>query len=134
MSNIEEVLQNTLLDYIEQGKINREHQRENGELREKVKALEKEKSEWEKAYQEEKDSQFELLKRIQELEAKLEFKEFGDLDNIQFEEYMSQFIPKQKAINKIKELKNDIKNGNTRYPYIEEHKIEVLQELLEGEK
>ena len=46
---------------------------------------------------------------------------------------MSQFIPKQKAINKIKELKNNIKNGNTRYPYIEEHKIEVLQELLEGE-
>ena len=73
-------------------------------------------------------------KRIQELEAKLEFKEFGDLDNIEFEEYMSQFISKQVVRDKIKELKNDIKNGNTRYPYIEEHKIEVLQELLGGEK
>ena len=73
-------------------------------------------------------------KRIQELEAKLEFKEFGDLDNIEFEAYMSQFISKQVVRDKIKELKNDIKNGNTRYPYIEEHKIEVLQELLGGEK
>ena len=35
--------------------------------------------------------------KIQELEAKLEFKNWGDLDNTQFEEYMNQFIPKQKV-------------------------------------
>ena len=35
-------------------------------------------------------------KKIKELEAKLEFKKYGDLDNTQFEEYMIQFIPKQK--------------------------------------
>lgn len=46
---------------------------------------------------------------------------------------MENSIATQKVIDKIKELKNNIKNGNTRYPYIEEHKIEVLQELLEGE-
>ena len=34
-------------------------------------------------------------KIIKELEAKLEFKNWGDLDNTQFEEYMNQFIPKQ---------------------------------------
>ena len=36
-------------------------------------------------------------KRIKELEAKLEFKKWGDLDNTQFEEYMSQFVSKQKV-------------------------------------
>ena len=36
-------------------------------------------------------------KRIKELEAKLEFKEYGDLDNLKFEEYMNEFIAKQKV-------------------------------------
>lgn len=35
--------------------------------------------------------------KIKELEAKLEFKKYGDLDEIEFEEYMSHFIPKQKV-------------------------------------
>ena len=35
---------------------------------------------------------------------------------------------------KIEELKEDIKKGKTRYPYILEHKIEVLKELLEKRK
>ena len=38
-----------------------------------------------------------VVERIKELEAKLEFKNWGDLDNTQFEEYMNQFIPKQKV-------------------------------------
>lgn len=46
--------------------------------------------------------------RIKELEAKLEFKKYGDLDEIEFEEYMSHFIPKQKVKDKIE----DIKKGN----------------------
>lgn len=50
----------------------------------------------------------ELKKRIKELEAKLEFKKYGDLDEIEFEEYMSHFIPKQKVKDKIE----DIKKGN----------------------
>ena len=41
---------------------------------------------------------------------------------------------KNHSFEKIKELKNNIKNGNTRYPYIEEHKIEILEELLGGKK
>lgn len=64
-------------------------------------------------------------KRIQELEAKLEFKKFGDLDNVEFEEYMSQFIPKQVVIDKIEELGISDEDINIKY---------VLQELLEGGK
>lgn len=40
-------------------------------------------------------------KRIEELEAKLEFKKWGDLDNLEFEEYMKEFIPKQKVKDNI---------------------------------
>ena len=43
-----------------------------------------------------KDNVKKLQARIKELEAKLEFKKWGDLDNTTFEEYMSQFIPVQK--------------------------------------
>lgn len=38
-------------------------------------------------------------KKIAELEAKLEFYQWGDLDNLKFEEYMKEFIPKQKIKN-----------------------------------
>ena len=43
-------------------------------------------------------------------------------------------IPKQVVIDKIEGLRNDIKLGNCRYPYINEHKIDVLQELLREDK
>ena len=69
----------------------------------------------------------ELKKRIQEL------KEERDHWNGCFIVAMENSIATQKVIDKIKELKNNIKNGNTRYPYIEEHKIEILEELLGGE-
>lgn len=52
-------------------------------------------------------------KKIAELEAKLEFYQWGDLDNLKFEEYMKEFIPKQKVkdnfnklITRIKEFKD----------------------------
>ena len=45
--------------------------------------------------------------KIKELEAKLEFKEYGDLDNIDFEEYMNQFIPKQKVKVLLKEIQEE---------------------------
>lgn len=64
-------------------------------------------------------------RQIQELEAKLEFKKFGDLDNVEFEEYMSQFIPKQVVIDKIEELGISDEDINIKY---------VLQELLERRK
>lgn len=72
-----------------------------------------------------------LIERTKELEVKLEFKKYGDLDNIQFDEYTSQFMLKQKVKDNVKELKKELKNS--RYPYILEHKINILEELLEGE-
>ena len=74
-----------------------------------------------------------LIDRIKELEAKLEFKQWGDLDNTQFEEYMSQFVPKQKVKDKIEELK--LSGGSNGKDNVEdlarELVIEALEELLE---
>lgn len=85
-----------------------------------------------------------LVERIKELEAKLEFKKWGDLDNIQFEEYMKNFISKQKVKDKIDELKSERdktyeefiksnranKNLHVQGVYLEAQII-ILQELLE---
>lgn len=65
--------------------------------------------------------------KIEELEAKLEFKEWGDLDNLKFEEYMKAFIPKQKVKTKIGVLQME-----ERYDYLDNKKaIQTLEELLE---
>ena len=50
----------------------------------------------------------EMLAKIKELEAKLEFKKYGDLDEIEFEEYMSHFIPKQKVKDVLQNNRNEI--------------------------
>ena len=66
-------------------------------------------------------------KQIQELEA--------DLYNAnKIVEKYTDSIPKQKVKDKIEKLRNDIKLGNCRYPYVEEHKIDILQELLGGDE
>lgn len=67
-STIEEIALRLSEEMYNQQQINEEHQKLNGELRQAINTVEKEKSDWIKAYQEEKDSQFELLKRIKELE------------------------------------------------------------------
>lgn len=103
LSNQRAIL-HVLEEHTRQKQINEEHQKINGELREKVK----------------------------ELEAKLEFQKFGDLDNIEFEEYMNQFIPTQVVIDKIEELKK----LKTALPveHLKEAQIKILQELLGGER
>ena len=68
-------------------------------------------------------------KKIKELEAKLEFKKWGDLDNTQFEEYMSQFVSKQKVKDIINE--NGFEVYTREYGNVEVVSIEVLEELLE---
>ena len=71
-------------------------------------------------------------KRIEELEAKLEFKSWGDLDNIQFEEYMNQFI--QKVKDKIEELKKEYEialEENSTKAFVLKCQINALEELLE---
>ena len=72
-----------------------------------------------------------VVERIKELEAKLEFKNWGDLDNTQFEEYMNQFIPKQKVKDKIEEAKDNKKVGNTAYEYTEEDVWDIVKDELE---
>lgn len=52
-----------------------------------------------------------VIERIAELEAKLEFYQWGDLDNLKFEEYMKEFIPKQKVINSINYYDQRIKHA-----------------------
>ena len=80
-------------------------------------------------------------RQIQELEAKLEFKKFGDLDNVEFEEYMSQFIPKQVVIDVLQNNRNELfsmtylsKEQYRPYEMQVERINKIEQELLEGEK
>lgn len=77
-------------------------------------------------------------KRIKELEEKLEFKQWGDLDNLQFEEYMNSFIPKQRVketIEKIKERmeKEDIK-GNCYNVHAVIYLLERIERMLLEDK
>lgn len=73
-------------------------------------------------------------KKIAELEAKLEFYQWGDLDNLKFEEYMKEFIPKQKVKDKIEEIKED-KESKYFDKFLMtrdiDYAIEILEELLE---
>ena len=77
-----------------------------------------------------------VIERIAELEAKLEFYQWGDLDNLKFEEYMKEFIPKQKVKEKIEEnnkliekCKDELEHYGEIYLY--EHDNKILKELLE---
>ena len=77
-------------------------------------------------------------KKIAELEAKLEFYQWGDLDNLKFEEYMKEFIPKQKVKEKIEENNKLIEKCEDRLEhygeiYLYEHDNKILEELLEEE-
>lgn len=56
--------------------------------------------------------------RIKELEAKLEFKKWGDLDNTQFEEYINQFLPKQKVKDLSKEIQEEYNEVQEQFDYV----------------
>lgn len=75
-----------------------------------------------------------LLKKVKQLEAKLEFKQWGDLDNLDFEEYMNQFIPKEKIINLKQEIHNVLdRNGITRaYQIAIDEQFEKILKESEG--
>ena len=101
-----------------------------------INVVEKEKADWIKAYQEGKDSQFDLLRQIQELEEELK----GRTDNtnklIEVTNLYLNSIPKQVVIDKIKSLKNMLKattEGIWQEYTVEEIiiKINTFEELLE---
>lgn len=71
-------------------------------------------------------------KRIAELEAKLEFYQWGDLDNLKFEEYMKEFIPKQKvkdAFNKLNTRIKEFKNPEIKKYFSIEQIIYLLEQF-----
>lgn len=75
-------------------------------------------------------------KKIAELEAKLEFYQWGDLDNLKFEEYMKEFIPKQKVKEELEKAKKEnepyeIHNKESRMFWINQGKIRLAKKLLE---
>ena len=95
-----------------------------------INTVEKEKGDWIKAYQEEKDSQFDLLKRIKELEEEnlIQRKQIMNI-------FDNDYIPTQVVIDKIKENKQILdktNDGNLRERlYIENG---IMKELLKGER
>ena len=101
-STIEEIALRISEEMYNQQQINEEHQKLNGELRQAINTVEKEKGEWIKAYQEEKDKQFNIL---------------------------INSIPKQKIKDKIEELEN-IK-VQLPVQHLKDAQIKVLQELLQ---
>ena len=95
-----------------------------------INTVEKEKGDWIKAYQEEKDSQFDLLKRIKELEEEnlIQRKQIMNI-------FDNDYIPTQVVIDKIKEIKRLRDKCITTEGYnIANGEVVVLQELLEGER
>lgn len=76
-----------------------------------------------------------LQLRIKELEAKLEFKKWGDLDDIQFEEYMNYFIPKQKIKDKLETREERLIEGKKTYTNkIRINELHVIKRVLLEEK
>lgn len=74
-----------------------------------------------------------VVDRVKELEVKLEFKNWGDLDNIQFEEYMNQFIPKQKVKEIVKEAIEIIESEQFKIIMGDMTKVGRLKWLLKKE-
>lgn len=77
-----------------------------------------------------------VIERIKELEAKLEFYQWGDLDNLKFEEYMKEFIPKQKVKEELEEAEKENEpyekyNKESRAYWINQGKISLAKTLLE---
>ena len=71
-------------------------------------------------------------KKIAELEAKLEFYQWGDLDNLKFEEYMKEFIAKQKVkdvFNKLNTRIKDFKNPEIKKYFSIEQIIYLLEQF-----
>ena len=98
-----------------------------------INTVEKEKGDWIKAYQEEKDSQFDLLKRIKELEEQVETKQKFI---IMASEVIENSIPEQAVIDKINEYDKKMEEdaGHPHWVVTDRIVMNVLQELLEGGK
>jgi len=83
-----------------------------------------------KKYQQATETVLKALDDLQKLNNKFMNAELFSAKQLKFVEEQNKkyFINKQVVKDKIEELKQE----KVRYPYIKEHKIETLQELLEG--
>ena len=77
-----------------------------------------------------------VIERIKELESKLEFYQWGDLDNLKFEEYMKEFIPKQKVKEELEIAEKENEpyeeyNKESRAYWINQGIISLVKKLLE---
>ena len=116
-----DAIQNILSNYRRQKEMNEEHQKINGELREKVKELEEEKA---------------LLKKASNIAKEVNIEDVTDVINESCKEFMSNYIPKQVIIDKIKEYDKKMEEdaGHPNWVITDRIVINVLQELLGGER
>lgn len=115
-------LEHLLSDYTRQRQINEQHQKINGELREKVKELESDLYSTNCIVKELTEENI----KLKVLEDDIKDKRITYIDTPEFEE---NYIPKQKIKDKIKELSNT-KGDFATYIAVSE-RIKVLEELLQ---
>lgn len=113
-----DAIQNILSNYRRQKEMNEEHQKINGELREKVKELEEEKA---------------MLKKASNIAKEVNIEDVTDVINESCKEFMSNYIPKQAVIDKIKEYDKKMEEdaGHPNWVVTDRIVMNVLQELLE---
>ena len=108
--SLQKAIKNVLTDYTRQKQINEEHQKINGELREKVKELENENISKQKAYD----------------DCYCEYKHYKQFESISIQKIIEKIEELKKLIEKIKE-DNQYSNEIPLY----EHDIKLLEELLQ---
>lgn len=118
---LQKAISNILSDYTRQKQINEEHQKINGELREKVKELEKES----------KILEFQN-KQIENYAEEL--KKYNKTVSDRIVEYKKNSIPMQVVIDKMEELNKEIKSCDEIDAIFKIKQQQILQELLEGER
>ena len=119
-TRIEEAIENIIADYTRQKEINEEHQKINGELRERVKELENENISKQKAYD----------------DCYCEYKHYKQFESISIQKIIEKIEELKKLIEKIKELKKLIEKIKEDNQYsneipLYEHDIKLLEELLQ---
>ena len=119
--SLQKAIKNVLTDYTRQKQINEEHQKINGKLRERVKELEEEN---------------EMLKKASNIAKDVNIEDVTDVINKSCKEFMSNYIPKQVIIDKIKEYDKKMEEdaGHPNWVITDRIVINVLQELLGGER
>lgn len=108
-----ESIRNILQNYKRQKQINEEHQKINGELRERVKELEEENA---------------MLRKSNNIAENVNIDDVTKVINKSYEEFMSNYIPKQAVIDKIKELDIAILECEYDDDDVEEYKNDVEKE------